>query len=57
VGNPYKGTGQPIIFNMEKEDEMKIRSTIGFFAVLIVIGLLIMPVISNSNAQAADKVI
>ncbi len=36
---------------------MKIRSTIGFFAILIVLGLLVMPVISNSNAHAADKVI
>ncbi len=36
---------------------MKIRNTIGCFAVLIVLGLLVMPVISNSNAHAADKVI
>lgn len=36
---------------------MKIRSTISFIAVLIVVGLFIMPVFSHSNAQAEEKVI
>jgi TRAP-type mannitol/chloroaromatic compound transport system substrate-binding protein len=36
---------------------MKIRNTISFIAVLIVVGLFIMPVFSHSNAQAEEKVI